>query len=33
MLEITEKASKMVKESLKDKNPMPSIRVVYNEGG
>jgi Fe-S cluster assembly iron-binding protein IscA len=23
----------MVKEALKDKTPIPSIRVVYNEGG
>jgi Fe-S cluster assembly iron-binding protein IscA len=23
----------MVKEALKDKDPIPSIRVIYNEGG
>ena len=33
MLEITEKAGEMVKEALKDKDPIPSIRVIYNEGG
>ena len=33
MLELTEKASEMIKESLKDKEPIPSVRVVYNEGG
>ena len=33
MFEITEKAGMMIKETLKDKDPIPSIRVVYNEGG
>ena len=33
MFEITEKAGEMVKEVLKDKDPIPSIRVMYNEGG
>ena len=33
MFEVTEKAGEMIKESLKDKDPIPSIRVVYNEGG
>ena len=33
MLELTEKAGEMIKESLKDKNPIPPIRIVYNEGG
>jgi len=33
MFEITEKAGEMVKEALKDKDPIPSIRVIYDEGG
>ena len=33
MFEITGKAGEMVKETLKDKDPIPSIRVIYNEGG
>ncbi len=33
MFEITEKAGEKVKEALKDKDPIPSIRVVYNEDG
>ena len=33
MFEITEKAGEMVKEALKDKDPIPSIRVIYNEEG
>jgi hypothetical protein len=33
MFEITEKAGGVVKEALKDKNPIPSIRITYNEGG
>ena len=33
MFEITERASEMVKEALKDKDPLPSIRIIYNEGG
>jgi hypothetical protein len=33
MFEVTEKAGEMIKEALKDKNPIPSIRVSYNGGG
>ena len=33
MLEITEKAGEMIKDALKDKVPIPSIRVALNEGG
>jgi hypothetical protein len=33
MFEVTEKAGEMIKDSLKEKEPIPSIRVVYNEGG
>jgi hypothetical protein len=33
MFEISEKAGEMIKESFKDKDEVPSIRVVYNEGG
>jgi len=33
MFEITEKAVEMVKEALKDKDSIPSIRVIYNEDG
>ncbi len=33
MFEITEKAGEMVKEALKGKDPIPSIRVVYKEDG
>jgi len=33
MFEITEKAGEMIKEALKDKEPIPCVRVVYNEGG
>ena len=33
MFEITEKAGEMVKEALKDKDSIPSIRIIYNEGG
>jgi len=33
MFEVTEKAGEMIKEALKDKDPIPSVRVVYNEGG
>ena len=28
-----EKAGEMIKEALKDKEPIPSVRVAYNEGG
>ncbi len=33
MFEISEKAGEMIKENFKDKEAVPSIRVVYNEGG
>ena len=33
MFQVTEKAGEMIKEALKDKEPIPSIRIVYNEGG
>ena len=33
MFEISDKAGEMIKESFKDKEEVPSIRVVYNEGG
>jgi hypothetical protein len=33
MFEISEKAGEMIKENFKDKEVVPSIRVVYNEGG
>ena len=33
MFEITEKASDMVKEFLKDKEEIPSIRIMLSEGG
>jgi hypothetical protein len=33
MFEISEKAGEMIKESFKDKEEVPPIRVVYNEGG
>jgi hypothetical protein len=35
MFEISEKAGEMIKENFKDKDKeeVPSIRVVYNEGG
>jgi len=33
MFEITEKAGEMVKEALKDKDPIPPIRIIHNEGG
>ena len=33
MFEITEKASGMVKEFLKDKEEIPSIRIMLSEGG
>jgi len=31
MFEVTEKAGEMIKEALKDKDPIPSVRVVYSE--
>lgn len=33
MFEVSEKASAMIKEGLKDKEKIPPIRVVLNEGG
>ena len=33
MFEVTEKATEMIKESLKDQEKISAIRVVYNEGG
>ena len=33
MFEITEKASDMVKEFLKEKEEIPSIRIMLSEGG
>ena len=33
MFEITEKASDMVKDFLKDKEEIPSIRIMLSEGG
>lgn len=32
MFEITEKAGEMVKEALKDKDPIPSVRLIYEDG-
>jgi Fe-S cluster assembly iron-binding protein IscA len=33
MFEITEKASEMVKDFLKDKEETPSIRIMLSQGG
>ncbi len=33
MLEVTEKASDMIKELLSDREEIPSIRVMLSEGG
>ncbi len=33
MLEISEKASEMIKEFLKDKEEIPSIRIMLSQGG
>lgn len=33
MLEITEKASEMIKEALKDKEEIPAIRIILSQGG
>jgi Fe-S cluster assembly iron-binding protein IscA len=33
MLEVTEKAAEMIKKAFEDKEKIPSIRVVLNEGG
>jgi len=33
MFEVTEKASEKIKEILKDKEEVPSIRIVLSQGG
>jgi len=33
MFEVTEKASEMIKDFLKDKEEIPSIRVMLSQGG
>jgi Fe-S cluster assembly iron-binding protein IscA len=33
MLEITEKASDMIKDFLKDKEEIPAIRIMMSQGG
>ncbi len=33
MFEVSEKAGEMLKETFKEREQIPSIRVVYNEGG
>ena len=33
MFEVTEKASEMIKEFLKDKEEIPSIRIMLSQGG
>ncbi len=33
MFDVTQKATEMIKESLKDQESVSPIRVVYNEGG
>ena len=33
MLEITEKASEMIKDFLKDKDEIPAIRIMLSQGG
>ena len=33
MFEVTEKATEMIKEAFKDKEAIPSIRIVFNQGG
>jgi Fe-S cluster assembly iron-binding protein IscA len=33
MFDVTEKATEMIKESLKEQEKNSPIRVVYNEGG
>jgi Fe-S cluster assembly iron-binding protein IscA len=33
MFDVTQKATEMIKESLKDQEKISAIRVVYNEGG
>ena len=33
MLEITEKASEMIKDFLKDRDEIPAIRIMMSQGG
>jgi Fe-S cluster assembly iron-binding protein IscA len=33
MFEVTEKASKMIKDFLKEREEIPSIRIMLSEGG
>jgi hypothetical protein len=33
MLEVTEKASEMIKDFLKDREDIPSIRIMLSQGG
>ena len=33
MFEVSEKASEMIKESLKDREEIPSVRIFFSEGG
>jgi hypothetical protein len=33
MFDVTQKATEMIKETLKDQEKISPIRVVYNEGG
>jgi Fe-S cluster assembly iron-binding protein IscA len=33
MFDVTQKATEMIREALKDQGKTSSIRVVYNEGG
>jgi Fe-S cluster assembly iron-binding protein IscA len=33
MLEITEKASEMIKDFLKDREEIPAIRIMLSQGG
>ncbi len=32
MFEVSQKATEMIKEAIKDRKETPSIRVVFNEG-
>ncbi len=33
MFEVSEKAGEMIKDAFKEKKEIPSIRIVFNEGG
>ena len=33
MIEVTEKASEMIKEFLKEREEIPSIRIMLSQGG